>query len=405
MSQVTGSRPARSTRGRSPTRTPARSSRRSRSRRRSRRKRSASTRATSTRAAATRRAPRWRRASRRSKARRHGLGFASGLAAEDAVLRTLDPGDHVDHSRRRVRRHVPARRARARALRHRVDRVRPARPRRARGRVARRDPPGVDRDADEPDAQHRRHRGRRRTSRTAATRASSSTTRSRRRTSSSRSRSAPTRRCTRRRSISAATPTSSAGSSRCNDAEWADELRFLQNAMGAVPSPFDCYLVLRGVKTLAVRMRAHCENAQRDRRRCCASTTRSPRCCIPTTSEVAARQMRDFGGMVSFLALDEDTALDVVARTRLFTLAESLGAVESLIEHPARMTHASAAGLAARSRPAPRAPVGRHRVDRRPRRRPASRRSDRARCTASTTGRAQGNDWPTRRRCLSCAFT
>src|SRR6202011_6097848 len=64
----------------------------------------------------------------------------------------------------------------------------------------------------------------------------------------------------------------------------------------------------------------------------------------PDTSEVAARQMRDFGGMVSFLALDEDTALDVVARARLFTLAESLGAVESLIEHPARMTHASAAG-------------------------------------------------------------
>jgi cystathionine gamma-synthase len=66
--------------------------------------------------------------------------------------------------------------------------------------------------------------------------------------------------------------------------------------------------------------------------------------CYPDTSEVAARQMRDFGGMVSFLAVSEDVALDVVTRTRLFTLAESLGAVESLIEHPARMTHASAAG-------------------------------------------------------------
>ena len=64
----------------------------------------------------------------------------------------------------------------------------------------------------------------------------------------------------------------------------------------------------------------------------------------PSGSEVAQRQMHDFGGMVSFLAIDEDTALDIVARTRLFTLAESLGAVESLIEHPARMTHASAAG-------------------------------------------------------------
>jgi len=128
-----------------------------------------------------------------------------------------------------------------------------------------------------------------------------------------------------------------------HDAEWADEIRFLQNAMGAVPSPFDCYLVLRGVKTLAVRMRAHCENA-----RAIAQLLREHDAAVevfyPDTSEVAGRQMRDFGGMVSFLASDEDTALDIVGRTRLFTLAESLGAVESLVEHPARMTHASAAG-------------------------------------------------------------
>jgi cystathionine gamma-synthase len=113
--------------------------------------------------------------------------------------------------------------------------------------------------------------------------------------------------------------------------------------MGAVPSPFDCYLVLRGVKTLAVRMRAHCENA-----RAIAGLLREhdavSEVFYPDTSDVAARQMLDCGGMVSFLALDEDTALDVVARTKLFTLAESLGAVESLIEHPGRMTHASAAG-------------------------------------------------------------
>ena len=121
---------------------------------------------------------------------------------------------------------------------------------------------GLDRDADEPAALDRRHRGGGRRSRTRARRGSSSTTRSRRRTCSNRSRSAPTRRCTRRRSTSAVTPTSSAGSSRSNDAEFADELRFLQNAMGAVPSPFDCYLVLRGVKTLALRMREHCANAQ-----------------------------------------------------------------------------------------------------------------------------------------------
>jgi cystathionine gamma-synthase len=128
-----------------------------------------------------------------------------------------------------------------------------------------------------------------------------------------------------------------------DDAEFADELRFLQNAMGAVPSPFDCYLVLRGVKTLAVRMREQCRNAQ-----AIVEMLRThdgvAQVFYPDGSEVARRQMRDFGGMVSFLAHDEDAALDLVTRTRLFTLAESLGAVESLIEHPARMTHASAAG-------------------------------------------------------------
>jgi cystathionine gamma-synthase len=128
-----------------------------------------------------------------------------------------------------------------------------------------------------------------------------------------------------------------------NDEDWADDLRFLQNAMGAVPSPFDCYLVLRGVKTLAVRMRQHCVNARAivEMLRAHDAVTEV---FYPDTSEVAARQMGDFGGMVSFLGRDEEAALDIVTRTRLFTLAESLGAVESLIEHPARMTHASAAG-------------------------------------------------------------
>jgi cystathionine gamma-synthase len=130
-----------------------------------------------------------------------------------------------------------------------------------------------------------------------------------------------------------------------NDAEFADELRFLQNAMGAVPSPFDCYLVLRGVKTLALRMREHCANAQAIVRML-REHDAVAQVFYPDDSDVARRQMRDFGGMVSFLANDEDAALDLVARTRLFTLAESLGAVESLIEHPARMTHASTAGSA-----------------------------------------------------------
>jgi cystathionine gamma-synthase len=127
-----------------------------------------------------------------------------------------------------------------------------------------------------------------------------------------------------------------------------DELAFVQNAVGAVPSPFDCYLVLRGLKTLAVRMDRHCENA----RAVVAMLLEHPaveRVLYPGLPghaglEVAARQMRDFGGMVSFVAAGgEAAALAAVARTRLFTLAESLGAVESLIEHPARMTHASAA--------------------------------------------------------------
>jgi cystathionine gamma-synthase len=134
-----------------------------------------------------------------------------------------------------------------------------------------------------------------------------------------------------------------------HDAELADEVRFLQNAVGAVPSPFDAYLVVRGLKTLALRMDRHCANA-----RAIVEVLRShdavERVFYPGLPEhpghdIAARQMRDFGGMVSFtLAGGETAALDVVAKTRLFTLAESLGAVESLIEHPGRMTHASVAG-------------------------------------------------------------
>ena len=105
-----------------------------------------------------------------------------------------------------------------------------------------------------------------------------------------------------------------------DDAELADEIRFLQNAMGAVPSPFDCYLVLRGVKTLAVRMDRHCANARAVVEMLRARTTPSRGCCIPAFPIIPAtrsprRQMRDFGGMVSFIAAGgEDAALDVVAR-------------------------------------------------------------------------------------------
>jgi cystathionine gamma-synthase len=133
-----------------------------------------------------------------------------------------------------------------------------------------------------------------------------------------------------------------------DDHDLAERIAFVQNAAGAVPGPFDCYLVLRGVKTLAVRMDRHCENA----RAVAALLAEHPAVAhvlypgLPSHPGhgVARRQMRDFGGMVSFtVAAGEDAALKLVASTRLFTLAESLGAVESLIEHPARMTHASAA--------------------------------------------------------------
>ncbi len=134
-----------------------------------------------------------------------------------------------------------------------------------------------------------------------------------------------------------------------SDVELGEQLAYHQNALGAVPGPFDAWLVLRGAKTLAVRMDRHCENA----RRVVALLQQSPAVRevlypgLPehTGHEIAAKQMRDFGGMVSFrLAGGEQSALDVCRSTRVFTLGESLGGVESLIEHPARMTHASVAG-------------------------------------------------------------
>ncbi len=127
----------------------------------------------------------------------------------------------------------------------------------------------------------------------------------------------------------------------------AERLGFLQNSLGAVPGPFDAWLVLRGLKTLPVRMRAHCANAER----VVEFLTGHPavrRVLYPGLPEhpghaVAARQMSGFGGMVSFLAESEEAAVRVAERTRLWALAESLGGVESLIEHPGRMTHASTA--------------------------------------------------------------
>ena len=137
------------------------------------------------------------------------------------------------------------------------------------------------------------------------------------------------------------------GFAATNDPTIAERLRFLQKSLGAVPGPFDCWLVLRGLKTLAVRMRAHCENA----RRVAAFLDAHPsieRVLYPGLPshpghELARRQMSDFGGMISFLAESEEEAVELVGRTAIWKLAESLGGVESMIEHPARMTHASTA--------------------------------------------------------------
>ncbi|MQY14855.1 Cystathionine gamma-synthase [Streptomyces sp. RB5] len=134
-----------------------------------------------------------------------------------------------------------------------------------------------------------------------------------------------------------------------SDEALGEELAYHQNAMGAIAGPFDAWLVMRGIKTLAVRMDRHGENAAR----IAAMLTEHPavgQVLYPGLAshpghEIAAKQMRGFGGMVSFrVAAGEEAAVEVCNRTKLFTLGESLGGVESLIEHPGRMTHASAAG-------------------------------------------------------------
>jgi cystathionine gamma-synthase len=134
-----------------------------------------------------------------------------------------------------------------------------------------------------------------------------------------------------------------------SDDELNEQFFFMRNAVGAVPSPFDSWLVLRGAKTLALRMERHSDNAER----VVEALVGHPRITkvyypgLPDHPghEVAAKQMRRFGGMVSIaVAGGEQAALDVAARTRLFILAESLGGIESLIEHPGKMTHASTTG-------------------------------------------------------------
>ncbi len=137
------------------------------------------------------------------------------------------------------------------------------------------------------------------------------------------------------------------GAVMTNDAQLAEQLKFIQNASGATPGPQDCFLVLRGVKTLHLRMERHSYNG----RKIAEFLTQHPKvehvywCGLPThkNHEIAKKQMRDFGGMISFTLKGDkmEDALKVLKNTHLFSLAESLGGVESLIGHPATMTHAS----------------------------------------------------------------
>jgi len=131
--------------------------------------------------------------------------------------------------------------------------------------------------------------------------------------------------------------------------ELAEQFAFLRNSTGAVPSPFDAWLTLRGAKTLALRMERHSDNAERVVEALLGhqkvGKVYYPGLPDHPGHELAGKQMRRFGGMVSFSVVGgEQAALDVAARTRIFILGESLGGVESLIEHPGRMTHASTAG-------------------------------------------------------------
>ncbi|HLF06947.1 MAG TPA: PLP-dependent aspartate aminotransferase family protein, partial [Thermoplasmata archaeon] len=135
------------------------------------------------------------------------------------------------------------------------------------------------------------------------------------------------------------------GALALDDPQTYETLKFFQNALGAIPSPMDCFLTMRGIKTLAVRMERHCRNAHRIAE-WLESQSGIKRVIYPGLSshpghEVARRQMKEFGGMISFEVAGAREALAILGKVKVFTMGESLGGVESLIEHPASMTHAS----------------------------------------------------------------
>ncbi len=282
---------------------------------------------------------------------RRALAFASGMAAEDALLRTVcRPGDHViipDDAyggtfRLMARvlaewgvsyRAVPV--SDVAAVRDALA-ERPARVLWAES-------------ADQPAAVHRGHRrARRRRAPGGRPAGGGQHVRLPVPAAAARAR-APTPWSTPPPSTSAATRTWSAARWWWPTRGSASGWRSCRTATGAVAGPFDAWLTLRGVKTLAVRMDQHCRNAARVAemltRHPAVTEVRYPGLPGHPGHEVAAKQMRDFGGMVSFRVRGGgEAAVAACGRTRLFTLGESLGGVESLVEHPARMTHASAAG-------------------------------------------------------------
>ncbi len=139
------------------------------------------------------------------------------------------------------------------------------------------------------------------------------------------------------------------GFAATSDDEWANDIQYLQNAVGAVPAPMDCFLTTRGLKTLGVRMDRHTANAEAITEMLLAHPAVShvlyPGLDSHPGADIVKKQMKQGGGMISFrVHAGLEAAKSVTTRTRLFTLAESLGGIESLIEHPGVMTHASAAG-------------------------------------------------------------
>ena len=310
---------------------------------------------------------------------KHGIAFSSGLGATTTLMHLVDPGQRVVliadvyggvyrmtsqvyEPKGYEFTYVPAAE---------FDDNLAAPPRR--GREAR-----LGRDAVEPAAERRRHPqgGRRRARRRRAARrrqhlrdaVPAAAARARRRRGRALDDEVPRRAQRHRRRLHRhATTTRS-----------RERLFFLQKSLGAVPGPFDAWLVLRGIKTLAVRMRA----ALRERApRRASSSTATPRVervlwpglPIAPGHEVARRRCATSAAWSRSSLETEEEAVELVARTKLFQLAESLGGVESLIEHPARMTHASTAGAPFAPPGEPRAAVGRDRVGRRPARRPRSR--------------------------------